>query len=179
MARDYARIMTAIWSNADFCRLHEPAQRLYLLLVTQKDISAAGVLHLRMRHWSDLAPDSTPDRTAQTLKELESGRFIVIDWDKEEVLIRSFIRWDAGYNNPKRRPVIVKAAADADSPIITRCLMIEFQRCGIPTSGPPDDPASAPVDSQSDSHAYSQSDGLSDAPDPASPPLPSKPSLRR
>ena len=149
MARDYARIMTAIWRNSEFRALDEAPQRMYLLLVTQPEISAAGVLALRIRRWADMAKNSTAESMVQVLKELEAGRFIFVDWDAEELLIRSFIRWDGGFNNPKRRPVIVRDASDVVSVTITRHLMMEFQRCGIPTPDmPPDGPsrgASPPV----------------------------------
>lgn len=162
MARNYAQIMTAIWRNAEFRALAEAQQRAYLLLVTQPDISAAGVLPLRLRRWADMAVDSSPDGLAQALKALDSVRFIAIDWDAEEVLIRSFIRWDGGFNNPKRRPVIVRAAEETDSALIRRHLAVEFQRCGIDAlpGGPPDSPPPAsasppdsPADSLSDSHS--------------------------
>jgi hypothetical protein len=152
MARDYARIMTAIWKNKEFRSLTEQQQRAYLFLVTQPDISAAGVLPLRVRRWADCASSSTPDGLAQLFKELEAGRFIVVDWDKEELLIRSFIRWDGGFNNPKRRPVIIRAAEEIDSEVISRHVAMEFKRCGIVTP-PPDGPsggAEPPIDPTED-----------------------------
>lgn len=153
MARNYAQIMTAIWRNAEFRALGEAEQRGYLLLVTQPDISACGVLPLRLRRWADMAADSTTQGMTQVLKALESGRFVVVDWDVEEVLVRSFIRWDGGFNNPKRRPVIIRTAAESDSELIRRHLAAEFQRCGLP-GGPPDSPpptSGSPADSQADS----------------------------
>jgi len=139
MARDYARIMTAIWKNKEFRALTEQQQRGYLFLVTQPDISAAGVLPLRVRRWADAASSSTPESLAQILKELEVGRFIYVDWDAEELLIRSFIRWDGGFNNPKRRPVIIRAAEEVESEAIAHHIATEFKRCGIKT--PPDGPS--------------------------------------
>lgn len=166
MARDYARIMTAIWRNAEFRALGEVEQRLYLLLVTQPDISAAGVLPLRLRRWADMAADSSTDGLAQSLKVLEEGRFIAVDWAAEELLVRSFIRWDGGFNNPKRRPVIVCAAEDVDSRTIRRLLAVEFKRCGIPglpDDGPPDGPPTPPS-RPIDREPHSQVDSLSDSP---------------
>lgn len=173
MARDYARIMTSIWRNKEFRALSEQQQRAYLFLVTQPDISAAGVLPLRLRRWADASSTSTADGLAQLFKELESGRFIVVDWDAEELLIRSFIRWDGGFNNPKRRPVIVRDAADVESDVIARHLAMEFKRCGI--DAPPDGPSGGgkPVpDSAPDSlspsaqHAPSKIEKVDPGPDP-------------
>lgn len=161
MSRDYARIMTAIWRNVEFRSLDAAAQRMYLLLVTQPDITAAGVLALRLRRWADMSSDTTTDAVTQSLKALEAGRFIVVDWDAEEVLIRSFIRWDGGVNNPKRRPVIIRDAAEVVSVSISRHLVTEFRRCGItgpeaplhdPSGSPNGRPSGSATDSLSGSH---------------------------
>jgi hypothetical protein len=160
MARDYARIMTSIWRNKEFRALSEQQQRAYLFLVTQPDISAAGVLPLRMRRWAEMSSTSSPDGLAQLFKELESGRFIAVDWDAEELLIRSFIRWDGGFNNPKRRPVIIRAAEEVDSEMIARHIATEFKRCGIGVEPPPDSPSGGPkpsIDTESDRAADSLS----------------------
>lgn len=182
MARDYARIMTAIWNHPGFCALREPEQRLFLLLCTQEDISAAGVLSLRVRRWAGMSSSSTPDGLAEVLKRLEAGRFIAVDWDVEEVLIRSFIRWDGGYNNPKRRPVIIRAADEVRSRVITELVAAEFTRCGIkrPPSTPPDRPPGGLSDSQVDSLSGtpdtgpvdSQADSLSSTPESGTTMLP-------
>ena len=131
MARDYTRIMTAIWSNREFLRLREAEQRLYLLLVTQEDIDASGILALRPRRWATLAADSDPKSLELTLRVLAEKRFLVIDWTTEELLVRSFIRWDGGFTNPKRKPVIIRAAEDVRSPNIARTLVGELNRVGL------------------------------------------------
>lgn len=159
MAREYARIMTAIWSDRDFRALDEAEQRLFLLLCTQPDISAAGVLALRVRRWAALACDSTADRIARLLRGLEAARFVVTDWDTEELLVRSFIRWDAGFNNPKRRPVIVRAGREVISGVIVGRLAEEFKRVGLPDLDSPPDP---PPGRASGRASDGLSDGLSD-----------------
>lgn len=164
MARDYARIMTAIWKNKEFRALTEQQQRAYLFLVTQSDITAAGVLALRVRRWADCASTSTVEGLAQLLKELEAGRFIVVDWDKEELLIRSFIRWDGGFNNPKRRPVIIRATEEVESESIAHHIALELKRCGI-EQPPPDRPsggAEAPIEPTGDGEPDSLSGSLSE-----------------
>ena len=171
MSRDYARIMTSIWRNKEFRGLTEQQQRAYLFLVTQPDISAAGVLPLRVRRWADAASSSTADSLAQLFKELESGRFIVVDWDAEELLIRSFIRWDGGFNNPKRRPVIIRAAEEVESAMIARHIDLEFKRCGIhrPPDGPSGGsrrPTEQSADSLSDSASVADRVELDDEPFP-------------
>jgi hypothetical protein len=143
MSRSYANIITAIWRDADFRALSGEAQRTYLMLVTQPDISAAGTLDLTVRRWAAMASDTKPDDISRTLVVLADARFVVVDEDTEELLVRSFVRHDNGYRNSKRRPAILEAARDARSPLLRQALADEFGRLGLPTGGlgpGPDDP---------------------------------------
>lgn len=105
---------------------------MYLLLNTQPDISAAGVLHLSVTRWSAMARNTPPDAVVAALDGLARARFVVFDTRTEELLVRSFVRWDGGYTNSKRRPVIRDAAKEVLSPIIRRALALEFQRLALP-----------------------------------------------
>lgn len=154
MARDYARIMTAIWRDKDFLNLSAEDQRLYLLLVTQEDISAAGILALRVKRWAALASGASINEVEASLRRLEQARFVVIDWVAEELLVRSFVRWDGGLNNIKRRPVIMRAVRESKSGMIHETLVVEINRCGF----------QYPSDSASDSLSDGASDGLFDTP---------------
>jgi len=134
MARSYARIITGIWRNAEFRRLPGRAQRLYLLLVTQPDITAAGTLPLTIRRWADMGGDTTVQEIKDSLSELAAGKFIAVDEIAEELLVRSFVKWDGGYTNSKRRPVILDAASEVQSEQLRRVLAFEFDRLDLPTA---------------------------------------------
>lgn len=152
MARSYARIMTAIWRNKEFRALESGPQRAFLLLVSQPDITAVGVLPLTLRRWADMAADTTVESLEKDLMALESGRFIAIDRVTEELLVRSFVKWDGGYNNRNRRPVIDAAALELTSLDLLEVLGLEFGKLGLPSplrhgpvdglpDGPPDGPS--------------------------------------
>ena len=132
MARKYANILTAIWRNEEFVALGADEQRMYLLLASQPDISAAGVLHLSVTRWSAMARNTPPDAVVAALQGLARGRFVIFDVRTEELLVRSFVRWDGGYTNSKRRPVIRDAAQEVLSSTIRRALALEFKRLGLP-----------------------------------------------
>lgn len=169
MAREYARIMTAIWDNAAFIALSEPAQRVYLLLITQPDISAAGVLRMWVPRWAEMSATSNPDDLTQHLKELEASRFIVLDLTAGELLIRSFIKWDAGYNNLKRKPVIKRAREEVRSSRIKEYLNADFVRFGLDSPPPGGGGISVPADGASmstDDNVDKASDSLSVADTP-------------
>jgi hypothetical protein len=144
VSRTYANISTAIWRRDEFRALDPYAQWMYLLLTSQPEISAAGVLPLSITRWSTRAKGATPEIVVGALERLQQNRYVVLDFETEEVLVRSFVRWDGGYTNPKRRPVIQRAAEDVESKAIRLSLAAEFRRLGLPvwlpdshTDGPP------------------------------------------
>jgi len=132
VARKYANILTAIWRNEDFRALTAEEQRVYLQLASQPDISAAGVLPLSITRWSAQARNTTPATVTAALDGLARGRFVIYDTRTEELLVRSFIRWDGGYTNSKRKPVIRDAVQEVESPMIRRALAAEIRRLGLP-----------------------------------------------
>jgi hypothetical protein len=132
MARSYARLITAIWRNKEFRALDGESQRVYMLLVTQPNISAAGTLPLTVRRWAEMATDTSVADVNRALSVLAAGRFIGLDYSTEEVLVRSFVRWDGGFGNRKRRPVIIDAAKEVSSSALRAMLAGEFERLGLP-----------------------------------------------
>jgi len=131
MARSYGQIMSAIWNDADFRALSASAQRVYLMLVTQADISSAGTLPLTMRRWARYASDTDMDTLSEDVSELASARFVVVDFDTEELLVRKFVKWDGGYGNKPRRLAIVTAAHAVVSQRIRGVLGAELSKLGI------------------------------------------------
>jgi hypothetical protein len=131
MARSYAQFSTAMWRDPDFLALPSAQQRVYMMLSSQQDVSAVGVLHLSITRWAGRAPDTTPGDIVLALKGLAEARFIVFDRDSEEVLLRSFLKWDNGYRNPKRLPAIKDAANEVESRAIVAALAVEFDKLAV------------------------------------------------
>lgn len=151
MARSYANVATAIWRDDEFRVLSIAAQHAYLLLVSQPDISAAGVLSLNLTRWAARTKDVTRSSLRAALEELQAHHFVVVDDDTEELLVRSFVRWDNGYSNPKRRPVIRDASAEIESRALRDALATEFRRLDLPADWVPDSHPDRPSDSHPDS----------------------------
>lgn len=110
MARTHGRIMTQIWSDPDFLALPPEPQRLYLFLLSQPDLNQAGLLPLRARRWAQKYAGGSAASVRDALEALETARFVVVDEDTEEVLVRTFVRNDGVYKQPK---VMLRALADA------------------------------------------------------------------
>ena len=132
MARNYARFITAIWDEDDWCALDAFDQWLYFMLSTQEDISAAGRLKMIEREWSLKSANTKESDIVSGLERLDAAQFIVADFDTFEVLIRAFVRIDGGFTNAKRRPVILRDAELFRSRRAREVLSAEFARVGLP-----------------------------------------------
>ena len=130
----YARLFSSIWDDDDFLRLTTGAQRLYCLLLSQADITHVGVLPLTERRWARLAANSTTAEITASLDELHAAGFIVVDESTEEVLVRSYMRYDTAYMTPNG----VKALVKACERVMSRVLRDAIERTiGDLTAPPP------------------------------------------
>jgi hypothetical protein len=130
VSRTEARIFTSIWADADFTALSPPAQRMYLFLISQPDLSFCGVVPLRTTLWAQAADGLTPVTVCEHLVTLETARppFILMDKTTQEVLVRSFIRRDAILRQPKLIKPLVRALRLVQSPKLLDQLALEFER---------------------------------------------------
>ena len=127
MARTHGRIYSRIWDD-DFAALTVDAQRAYLFLISQSDLTQAGVLGLRLKRWARLAMNSTADSIRADLAELEQARYIVVDDDTEEVLVRTFIRNDQVYRQPNVMLRAVEDCREITSARIKATMLAELDR---------------------------------------------------
>ena len=128
MARTQARILCTTWDDPDFLALDQAAQRMYLFLISQRDLNHAGLLPLRIRRWASKAPDLTADDVQAILDRLEADRFILTDADTEELLIRTLVRNDGVYKQPR---VMIRMREDAKqigSPRLVAAFRAEMER---------------------------------------------------
>jgi hypothetical protein len=110
--RDHARLLCSIWDNEDFVALDAVVQRAYFVMLSEPSISNAGVAMLTLKRWARLAADTPPDVFEEHLRLLADGRFLLIDWDTEELLVRTFIRGDGVVKQPH---ILLNAARSARS----------------------------------------------------------------
>ena len=110
MAREFAKVYMSIWGNPDFTKLSVGAQRLYMFLISQPDLSRAGTITLAFNRWLSRVMDYSREELQSDLAELASTRFVVVDESTEELLVRSYIRNDDGWKSPNIM-ISVSAAA--------------------------------------------------------------------
>jgi hypothetical protein len=107
------------------------AQRVYMLLLSQPNLTHAGTIPLTVRRWASKAPDTSEQDMIAALRECEQHRFILIDGKTEELLVRTLIRNDNVYRQPK---VFKAAKAEAEllsSRKLRRALVAELRALSI------------------------------------------------
>ena len=135
MARDHARLLASIWDDDDFLALSDQAQRLYFLLLSQRELSYAGLLPMRLKRWASRSKTTTVDGITAALAELDASRFVVCDHDAEEVLIRSLIRRDGIYKQPNVLAGALREAFLITSPVLRSALAGELRRLPLDVVG--------------------------------------------
>lgn len=128
MAREYARFRLSIWDDPDFLDLSRDAQHLYMMLVSDRTLSYAGVADWRPRRLTQRASDLTIDMIMTAAAELEERRFVLFDPDTEEALVRSFIRGDEVLRNPKLALSAIKAYGATASRVLRALIVNELHR---------------------------------------------------
>ena len=75
MPRTEARIFTSIWKDGDFLSLPPSAQRLYMFLLSQPELTYAGTMPLRPVRWARKAAGLSLADVERDLKELEGKAY--------------------------------------------------------------------------------------------------------
>jgi hypothetical protein len=128
MAREHAQIKLAIWADDDFRDLTRDEQHLYFALVTHPSLSYAGVVDWRPARIAALAADWTREDVETTAKGLIAKRYIVVDEETEEALVRSFIRNDEILKQPKVALAMLTAWAGVASKLLRGVIVHEIKR---------------------------------------------------
>lgn len=128
MARAQGRLLSRIWDDEDFVALGPDPQRLFMFLISQRNLNHAGVLPVTLRRWSTKARDLTAERVLACLRVLEADRFVVLDLDQEELLIRTHVRNDEVYKQPRMMGAMVSSALEICSAKLRRALLAELDR---------------------------------------------------
>lgn len=136
MARDHARIYLSIWNDQDFINLSTLAKLMFVQLLTQQKLTYAGALDVSVKRWTRSHPDQDADAVKAALAELDAARFVVIDHDRDELLVRSFIRRDELYKQPNMLRGALRTAFDIESPLLRRALAVELRRLPAEITGP-------------------------------------------
>lgn len=146
MARDHARIYVSIWDpEGDFVELTTTQQQIYFALLSSEDLTWCGIHPLLPGRLAATARDLTKSKVVSALRALAAARFIVIDDETDEILVRTFVRWDGIIKQPNVLKAAVSAWHQTRSRPIRDVIVLELGRAlaeGFP-EGLPDATAKA------------------------------------
>lgn len=129
----YVKLFRSIWNDPDFRALTRGQQQLYMLLISQQDLSNVGVLSLTVGRWSSLAADGNPADVRADLAVLAARRFVIIDETTEELLIRAYIARDDNYNSPNGRKALLRAYGEVLSELLRSNISTILNHHGVTT----------------------------------------------
>ena len=125
---EYGKLFARIWSDPDFTRLPARAQQVYAMLCSHSTRNLAGVLPLTLKRWAKSTGDATVDNITEALHQLAAANFVVVDWDSEELLVRTFIRNDEVYKQPNLMKAARRFALQVESSRLRWALHDELLR---------------------------------------------------
>ena len=130
---EYGKLYKSAWGDADFKALTEGEQALYQKLISQPDMSLAGVLTYAPARWAGQTSGLTIRDVEKRLGGLVDKRFIVHDVETQEVLIRSYIRNDLGWRSPRTMIGIANAVRRILSERLRAAISAELLRADTTT----------------------------------------------
>lgn len=128
MARDFQSVNVAIWNDPDFRRLPPPAQHLYMMLWTSPGLSYSGVHDWRPARLTGNSHGLETEQILTIADSLHARHFLVPDEGTEEILIRSWVRWDGLMRKPRMSISFVKAYRATASTTLRGVLVHELHK---------------------------------------------------
>lgn len=135
MARDHARLLTAIWRDDDFRALSVDAQHAYMTVLSQEGLSYVGALDFFPGRLAALAAGNTEKRVDTAVKALERARFVVVDRSTCEILIRTYVRHDGVLDRRNMGKAMGRGFAKVVSAKIRTAVYDELAYCYRLTDG--------------------------------------------
>lgn len=128
MPRSEARLFNAIWKDREWRSFPVSARHLYSLLLTQDDLTYCGLIPLREARWSRVGTVSVAS-VRDDLGTLTAARYVVVDRDTDELLVRSLARRDRVLLQPQLWNPFADSVRQIISADIRVAMLAEMVRC--------------------------------------------------
>jgi hypothetical protein len=116
VSNTFGKIYSDLWDDRyGFCNVSQGAQQLYMYLIARRDRNKAGVVPLRIRKWTKIAPMLTDEQIMAQLDELASAGFVVYDTEEMELYLCDFIFRDEIYRQPNSVRTACRAIREVES----------------------------------------------------------------
>jgi hypothetical protein len=165
MANAAGLINEGLWrKDREFRRLPRLAQCTFLQVLSTKDLDTAGVLTLHLDLLAKGCDEISTDQLRADFDALEAARFVFVDYETDEILLRSYVRL-VSVKSPNAWKSVSKNANMIVSDKLRHELAVELRRLrrqdadaladeidpvGTP-SEPPPDPIGTPSESDTPS----------------------------
>jgi hypothetical protein len=129
MPRDRRAVIgSGMWSEPSIRSLTRLQQQAYALAYTQPDLNRCGVLAYRPRYWANLSAGATEEELRIDFEALHDTRHVVLDDTDEQMLIRTYVRWDGLLTQPLVIAAMVRDYFNITSPAIKLAFLAEIRR---------------------------------------------------
>lgn len=128
MAREHAAIRLDMWGDDDWRGLTRPAQHLYMHLLSSPSLTYAGAADWRPARLAGVSRGTTAADVREAAAELSGALFVVYDDDTEEILIRSFLKYDGLLHKPNVAKAMVTAFGKVVSPTLRGVVVHELSK---------------------------------------------------
>jgi 5-methylcytosine-specific restriction endonuclease McrA len=109
MSRAFAMVPVSLGRDPQWTSLTWSAQWAYLMILSQRDLDAGGIIALRERRWSCLAAKTSTEDVHGFISELHGEGWVCRDQDQEELFVSGYYAGESVHKQPRR----VIAAIDA------------------------------------------------------------------
>lgn len=127
MASAYVKLLRSIWADPDFIALPGGAQRTYLLLISQPNITRTGVMPYTPGRWASLAANTKPVDIRADIETLAAATFVVLDETTDEICVRSYARIDEGWRSPNGRKGLLRSLERVISPLVRDAVLADLE----------------------------------------------------
>ena len=128
MAREYARYLAKTHRDGDWHQLTTAHHDCYMALLSDEDITWAGVSPYVPSRFAKLAADLNEKKVVRIWAELEAARMLVVDREAGEVLVRTFLRHDNVLAKPNLTKAFIRAFDKVRSEKIRKTIRAELGR---------------------------------------------------
>lgn len=128
MAREVANVQVSLWGNLEWKGLGVVEQWLYLHLMSHPTLSYAGVATWLPKRFAASSAGLTIDQVETAASRLQDARFVFVDDETDEILIRSYLRHDGLLKQPKLSVSMVNAFSAIASLKVQKIVVHELQK---------------------------------------------------
>lgn len=128
MARKHARIFTSVWADPDWRKLDQPAQHTYLMVASQPRLSYCGVLDYMPSRLASQVDGLTDAKIRTAVRTLERAKYVVVDRETHELLVRSYVRHDGVLARRNMGNAVARALGQVTSQVVRDAVLHELSR---------------------------------------------------